>query len=349
MGDRKTLTIDGRQADVPAEATILDAARQLGLEIPTLCHDPALEPTAQCRLCLVEIAGAARLEPACATQVRDGMVVSTHSDAATDSRRMVLEFLLSRHPRECPTRALGLTCRLCDYADAYGVGEPRVGYGSTCATVAQNSLMVTDPSACIRCEKCVRVCHEVQGIGALTLVNRGSRTELAAGSGGRLSDTDCEMCGNCVEVCPTGAIRSANARHLAKARKVPTTCGFCGVGCQLELNVHEGRVVGVTTNGDNPVNGKWLCVKGRFGFEFIHHADRLQHPLIRKEGRLVPATWDEALSLIAQRMTAIKLAHGPDALGFMSSSRCTNEENFLMQKLARAVIGTNNVDQCART
>lgn len=349
MGDLKSLIINGRHAEVPEGATVLEAARSLGIEIPTLCHDPALEPTAQCRLCLVEIDGTSRLEPACATRVRDGMAVSTHGAAAVASRRMVLELLRSRHPRECPTRAVGLTCRLCDYADEYEVTEPRLGYGSRCEVVHQNGVMVTDASACIRCEKCVRVCHEVQGIGALTLVNRGSRTELMAGSGSTLSETDCELCGNCVEVCPTGAIRGAKSKNLSAARKVATTCGYCGVGCQLELNVHEGRVVGVTTSGDNPVNGKWLCVKGRFGYEFIHHPDRLTRPLIRKEGRLVPASWDEALDLVATRMIAIRGGHGPNALAFMSSSRCTNEDNFVMQKLARAVIGTNNVDQCART
>lgn len=349
MGDNHTISINGRSAVARSGMTVLEAARHVGVDIPTLCHDPALEPTAQCRMCLVEIEGVPRLEPACATLIKDGMVVSTHGEAALASRRMVLELLLSRHPRECPTRARGLTCRLCDYADEYEVGEPRMGYGAPCEVVSQNGLMVTDPSVCVRCEKCVRVCNEVQGIGALTMVNRGSRTELMAGTGGRLADTDCEMCGNCVEVCPTGAIRGTNASQLAHARQVSTTCGFCGVGCQLELNVHEGRVVGVTARGDNPVNGKWLCVKGRFGYEFIHHPERLTEPLIRKEGRLVPATWDEALSLIAGRMLAIREAHGPDALGFMSSSRCTNEENFLMQKLARAVVGTNNVDQCART
>lgn len=349
MSDRKVLELDGLRAEVPAGTTILEAARRLGVDIPTLCHDPALEPTAQCRLCLVEIQGAPRLEPACATRIHADMVVATQSPAAVTSRRMVLEMLLSRHPRECPTRALGLTCRLCDYADAYEVGEPRMGYGAGCDVVPQNGLMVTDPSVCIRCEKCVRVCNEVQGIGALTMVHRGARTELAAGIGGRLADTDCELCGNCVEICPTGAIRGTRTAHLASARKVSTTCGFCGVGCQLELNVHDGCVVGVTAQGDNPVNGKWLCVKGRFGYEFIHHPERLTQPLVRKDGRLVPASWDEALSMVASGMRAIKDAHGPDALGFMSSSRCTNEENYLVQKLARAVIGTHNVDQCART
>lgn len=349
MGDRKLLTVDGLRVEVPGGTTILDAARDLGVDIPTLCHDPALEPTAQCRMCLVEVQGASQLVPACATAIQEGMVVTTHGPAAIRSRRMVLEMLLARHPRVCPTRALGLTCRLCDYADAYGVAAPRMGYGAPCDVVVQNGFMVTDPSVCIRCEKCVRVCDEVQGIGALTMVRRGARTELAAGLGGTLADTDCEMCGNCVEVCPTGAIRGAASAHLAAAAAVSTTCGFCGVGCQLELNVHEGRVVGVTAKGDNPVNGKWLCVKGRFGHAFIHHPERLTTPLVRKEGRLVPASWDEALARVASGLRSLKAQSGPDALGFMSSSRCTNEENFLVQKLARAVIGTNNVDQCART
>jgi len=167
--------------------------------------------------------------------------------------------------------------------------------------------------------------------------------------GKALEQTDCEMCGNCVAVCPTGAMRGSRMADLAGAQRVRTTCGFCGVGCQLELNVRAGRIIGVTSTSDNPVNGKWLCVKGRFGYEFVHHPDRLTRPLIRRNGDLVPASWDEVLHDVATRLTEIKRINGPEAIAFMSSSRCTNEENYLVQKIARAAIGTNSVDQCART
>lgn len=349
MADRVTLSINERCVETAVGSTILDAARAVGIDIPTLCHEPELEPTAQCRMCLVSIDGTPQLAPACATRARDGMVIRTHDGSAVQNRRAVLELLLSRHPKDCPTRAMGLVCRLCDYADEYQVSEPRFGYGEPAMAVRQNGVMSTDPSVCVRCEKCVRVCNEVQGVGALTLVNRGSRIEVSPGGGGLLSETDCEMCGNCVEVCPTGAIRATEATQYAAATKVQTTCGFCGVGCQLELNVHDGRVVGVTTNADNPVNGRWLCVKGRFGHSFIHHPERLTHPLIRRNGQLQPSTWEAAMTVVADRMKRLKGSHGPRSIGFMSSSRCTNEENYLMQKLARAAIGSHHVDQCART
>ena len=157
------------------------------------------------------------------------------------------------------------------------------------------------------------------------------------------------MCGNCVAACPTGATTALRMSGLKGAKKIRTTCGYCGVGCQFDLNVVDGKVAGVTTTSGNPVNGRWLCVKGRFGYEFIDHPDRLKTPLIRREGELRPATWDEALNYVADRMGEIKSASGPDSIGFLSSSRCTNEENYLVGKWARAVIGTNNVDQCART
>jgi predicted molibdopterin-dependent oxidoreductase YjgC len=344
-----SLTIDGKAIQVSPRATVLDAARQLGTDIPTLCEEPGLESRAQCRLCIVEIEGRPRLEPACATRVWEGMVVFTSSDKALAGRRAVLELLLSEHPRNCPARERGLECKLCDYADLFGISKPAFGYGEPGVESRENSLMSRDAASCILCSKCIRVCEQVQAIGAVGFTGRGNRTQAGPGAGKSLEQTDCEMCGNCTAVCPTGAIRGSGVSGLAKARKVRTTCSYCGVGCQFDLNVVDDRVVGVTSSPENPVNGKWLCVKGRFGHDFIHHPDRLTTPLIRRGGKLEPATWDEALGLVASRLAEIKAANGPDAIGLMSSSRCTNEENYLMGKLARAVIGTNSVDQCART
>lgn len=344
-----SLELDGREVLVPEGSTLLEAARHAGIEIPTLCHEPALVPQAQCRLCLVTYEGSDRLDPACATRVASGMRVLTHSEPVLRARRGVLELLLARHPAACPARAQGLVCRLCDYAAAYGLEAPRLGHGAASAPIVQNGFMTTDAAACVRCAKCVRVCDEVQGVGVLAMAHRGAGNEVVPAGGGRLSATDCEMCGNCVAVCPTGAIRATHMVGLAGATKVQTTCGFCGVGCQLELNVRADRVVGVTSFADNPVNGPWLCVKGRFGYDFIHHPERLRHPLIRRNGQLERATWDEALAVVVEGLRGIRQRHGPDALGFVSSSRCTNEENYLMQKLARAGIGTHSVDQCART
>lgn len=349
MSDRIILTVDGKQAEIQAGATILDAARHVGVEIPTLCDEPGLDARAQCRICVVEIEGRPRLEPACATLAEDGMIVRTDSDRVLASRRTTLELLLSESPPTCPTRAIGAECKLCDYVDQYGTGSPRFGRGSEGTETCENPFMIRNPAHCILCSRCVRVCAEIQGTGALAFMNRGIETEMRPALGRALEETDCEMCGNCVAVCPTGSLRAANLADAAGARKVRTTCTYCGVGCQLDLNVRDGRIVGVTSAPDNPVNGRWLCVKGRFGYEFINHPDRLTTPLIRRDGELQPATWDEALDYIASKLTEIKASDGPDAIALMSSSRCTNEENYLMQKLARAVIGTNSVDQCART
>jgi len=348
MSDTITLTIDSRQTSVPAGATILEAARELGIDIPTLCHDEALDGRAQCRLCVVEIERSPRLEPACVTQAAEGMVVKTDSERVTAARRTILELLLSGHPRVCAARSVGGECRLCDYAEQFGVRAPAFGYGTAAEDVRENEFISRDSAACVLCTKCVRVCEQVQGIGALAVMNRGAQTQARPALGKTLEQTDCEMCGNCVAVCPTGAMKT-NWAPRREETKVRTTCGYCGVGCQFDLNVREGRVVGVTTSSENPVNGRWLCVKGRFGYEFINHPDRLTTPLIRRGKELEPATWDEALGFVASRLAEIRAAEGPDAIGFMSSSRCTNEENYLMEKMARAVIGTNNVDQCART
>lgn len=343
------LEINGRPVSAPPEATILDTAREAGIEIPTLCHEPGLKAQAQCRLCVVQVEGRNRLEPACATQVSEGMVLYTDSHKVINARRMILELLLSEHPSNCPARAAGDKCKLCDYSDRFGVDITKFGHGGEGRTVRENWFISRNAAACILCAKCARVCDQVQGISALAFIGRGNKTEARPALKKTLEQTDCEMCGNCVEVCPTGAISRSQSAGLASARKTLTTCGFCGVGCQLELNVKDGRVVGVTSESDNPVNGKWLCVKGRFGYEFIHHQDRLTQPLIRRNGEMEPASWDEALTYTAARLLAIKEKHGPDAIAFISSSRCTNEENYLIQKIARAAIGTNSVDQCART
>ena len=348
MSEQIRLTIDGLQTTAAPGATILEAARAVGIDIPTLCEEPGITRRAQCRVCLVEIAGRPRLSPACATGVEDGMVVFTDSDRAVNARRMTLDLLLSEHPKKCPTHTSGGECKLCDYAERYGVSA-RLGHGEPKREVAENAFVSRNAAACVLCSKCVRVCGEVQGIGALAFMGRGNATEVRPALGKTLEQTDCEMCGNCAAACPTGAARAVRMSGVKDARKVRTTCGYCGVGCQFDLNVLNGRVVGVTSAADAPVNGRWLCVKGRFGYEFIHHPDRLTVPLVRRNGRLQAASWDEALDYTAARLNEIKKEHGPDSIAFLSSSRCTNEENYLVQKLARAVIGTNSVDQCART
>ncbi|BAF60827.1 hypothetical formate dehydrogenase [Pelotomaculum thermopropionicum SI] len=349
-----TLTIDGIQVTVPKGTTVLEAAGKAGIFIPTFCHDPELSRPGACRICVVEIPGARNLPASCVTEATEGMVVYTASPAVIEARKTNLELLLANHPEDCLTCHKNGECKLQEYAYYYGVSFGAFkGEKHRYPLEDDNPFIVRDMNKCILCGKCVRVCEEIQGNNAIDFAYRGFKAKVGPAMDARLSDTEisnCVFCGNCVAVCPVGAL--TEKAMLGKGRrwemkKVTTTCPYCGVGCSIDLNVKDGKVVGVTsTEGD--VNGRFLCVKGRFGYGFIHHPDRLKTPLIKKDGQFVEATWDEAIGLIARKFGAIKESYGPDALAILSSARCTNEENYLMNKLARAVFGTNNIDHCAR-
>lgn len=343
------LTINNQPVAVPAGTTILEAAEQLGIFIPTFCHDPELTRAASCRICVVEIAG--KLQVACATAVKEGMVIETESTAVVEARRAILELLLANHPQDCLTCGKAGECRLQDYAFRYGVTGPGFHGQSHDYEIEQdNPFIVRDMNKCILCGKCVRMCSEVQGQNVLDFAHRGIHTKISTPLDLPLAQSGCVFCGNCVAVCPVGALQEKGLRTRSRTwevKKVKTVCPYCGTGCSLELNVKEGQVVGVTScEGD--VNGRALCVKGRFAYGFIHHPHRLTTPLIKRNGQFEEASWSEAIDLVAEKLTAIKQNHSPDALAVLSSARCTNEENYLLQKLTRAVIGTNNIDHCAR-
>lgn len=344
------LTIDDRAVNVVEGTTILEAAKQLRIEIPTLCHDDRIKPFGACRLCLVEVAGMVQPVTACTTPVSDEMVVSTQSTRLYRLRRTVVELMLSDHPNDCMTCIGTGDCTLQELAYQYGVRENRFqGEMRDHHRVDTNPFIIRQQNKCILCGLCVRVCDEVQGVGAIGFAERGFEAKVIPPFGNTL---DCEFCGQCVSVCPTGALSGASwvgKPRMDGVEMTETTCTYCGCGCNINLSTHGNRVIRVGSRQDNHNRG-WLCVKGRFGFDFIGSPDRLQWPLIRKEkgGELERASWTEALDLVASKFSQIVEENGPDSIGGLSSARCTNEENYLFQKLFRAGFGTNNVDHCAR-
>lgn len=348
------VTINGQKIQAQAGQTILEAATSAGIKIPVLCHHPALEPIGACRVCLVEVARQKTLQPACTFQVTEGMEVWTHSPKAEDARRFVLELLLSDHPLDCMTCERAGHCELQDLAYQYGIKQTRFpGVQHDYPVDSSNPFYERDYNKCILCRRCVRACDEINGVEAIGVIQRGFDSKIGTPFDGPMQDSVCEFCGMCVEVCPTAALVPKLRKWQGRTwefEQVATTCPYCGMGCQFYLDVKDGQIVQVSSRWDAPSNHGWLCVKGRFGWDFVHHPDRLTKPLIRREkgGELQEATWDEALDFIATRLSGIKQEYGPAAFGALASAKCTNEENYAMQKFARAVIGTNNVDHCAR-
>jgi predicted molibdopterin-dependent oxidoreductase YjgC len=354
--ERFAIEINGRRCEVRSGETVVDVATREGIDIPTLCHDTRLEPAGACRVCLVEVEGQRRLQPGCAWPVAAGMKVTTESARIERHRRVLYGLYLADHRLDgddLPV-ATGNGNQLRQLAEKTPplrlepVEAPRRG-----RPMDANPYIAFEPELCILCARCTRYCDEVEAVSAIALAWRGSETTISTAGERGLLDTTCELCGGCIDTCPTGALieKKAPAPLPAESEAVRTTCNFCGVGCQVDLHVVDGRVAKVT--GPPPgetVNDGNLCVKGRFAYDFVHHEDRLTTPLVRgDDGELHPASWDEAIGRAAEGLLGVKERHGADALGFVSSSRCTVEENYLMQKLARAAFGTHNVHQCAAT
>jgi len=343
-----SLTIDGVDVTVPEGTTVLEAALSVGIYVPTLCYDPDLEPYGGCRMCIVEIEGMRGLPTSCTTRAADGMVVRTDTDKVNKVRRTICEMLIADHPADCLACSSNQRCELQKIAAHLGLREQRLEKLDRETIVDDsNPFFVRDLSKCILCGLCVRVCHEVRGVGAIEVTGRGYESRIATFQDMPIAASICESCGECVERCPVGAL-SVKHEILPPTREVKTTCPYCGCGCGLVLGIRGNRIVRVQGDPDNPCNWGSLCVKGRFGLDFVASEDRLTHPLIRKDGTLQEATWDEALDFVASRLTEIKQKHGADALAGLSSAKCTNEENYVFQKFVRAVLGTNNVDHCAR-
>ncbi len=349
------VTINGMKVLGRQGQTILELAIENGIDIPNLCHDSRLAPVGSCRLCLVEVEGQRGPVTACTFGISPGMVVRTETDEIRELRKTVLELLFYEHRGACTTCDENGDCLLQKYAYEYQLdesiftappeSEPARNY------TTDNEAIEYDPGKCIRCGRCIRICEEVQMDSALTFKGRAGGAEVSTFFDIPLNDSTCELCGQCISTCPTGALYERHAKGKGQCKdliRTRTTCPYCGVGCQIDLNVNKNKIVRVTSEvGCIPNDGN-LCVKGRFAMDFVASDKRLTTPLIKRNGKLEEAAWDEAIELVAGKLGEIKAAHGANSIGGLSSAKCTNEDNYVFQKFIRAAIGTNNVDHCAR-
>ncbi len=343
--ERLSITIDGAIIEAPTGSNLLEAALAAGVYIPHLCHHPDLEPTGSCRLCLVDVEGRGQVL-ACRTPVEEGMVVRTDPGEVEFARRVTLELLIANHHGDCLSCVQNQNCQLQQAAARVGIDPQRMARlrhpEPSGERDASNPFFTLDHDKCVLCGICIRTCNEVAGVDALEFAFRGHRMRVSTFGNRPIVESRCESCGECVERCPVGAL--VPKRFQQPAREVRTICPYCGTGCSIALGVRSGRIVSVEGDRSSPVNRGRLCVKGRYGHDFVHHPDRLTTPLIKRFGRLVEASWDEALDLVARKLAVYR----GNRFTAMASARCTNEENYLIQKFARAVMGTNNVDHCAR-
>jgi formate dehydrogenase alpha subunit len=343
------LTIDGTTVTVPKGTLVIEAARRVGVMIPHFCYHPKLKPDANCRMCLVEVEKMPKLQTACSTPVAEGMSVRTATTVVNDAHKSVLEFILANHPLDCPVCDQGGRCDLQDFSHQY---TPTTSRFVETKRIFQKEyfspLIETQMNRCVQCLRCVRYCDEVMDVKALAPVGRGTMTEIKHFGPHPL---DCEFCGGCVQICPVGAITSRLSMYEYRPwmlKRAETLCGYCGDGCQITVQTKNQELIEVNSAHGAGRNNGDLCARGFFGFHATSHPDRLTRPLIRRNGALVPATWEEALEFVAERARDIKAAHSGQSFGGLISGRCTNEELYLFQKFMRVTIGTNSVDSSAR-
>jgi len=350
-----TLEVDGREVSVPAGTSVIRAAALADVAIPKLCATDSLEPFGSCRLCLVEIDGRKGFPASCTTPVEAGMKVRTHSEQLAKLRRNVMELYMSDHPLDPFECKAGGKCELHEMANAVGLVHVRYGDGGRNHHDApiddSNPYFAFDPSRCIVCSRCVRACDETQGTFALTIEGRGFNSQMVAGQHEHYIDSECVSCGACVQACPTDALMEKSLLEKGRAdRAVVTTCGYCGVGCSFKAEVRGDEIVRMVPNKDGLPNHGHSCVKGRFAWGYATHPDRVKRPMIRRRisDPWQEVSWDEALSYAASEFKRVQAKYGRGSVGGITSSRCTNEEAYLVQKLVRAAFGNNNVDTCAR-
>jgi predicted molibdopterin-dependent oxidoreductase YjgC len=350
------LTIDGRSVEAQPGQTVLDVARQNGIHVPALCYHPKTGKAGRCRACVVEVEGVRGLKESCALPAREGMVVSTSTARVLETRRMVVELLLSEGHHNCLSCQASGECELQEMAYRLGIERPGILIDSEPTPLDLSSEgIVREPDKCIHCGRCVLACQQVVVNEVLDFGYRGHHAKVVCDTDLPMGNSSCVLCGECVQVCPVGALTLKQPRerkirpYETKASKV--TCPYCGVGCQIDYHtIDERYMYAMAHEGqfERQPNKGMLCIKGRFGLDFVDSPDRLRQPLVRKDGTLVEASWDEALGLVAERLGQVKADHGPDAVGFFTSAKVSNEENYALSRFARAVIGTNNIDHCAR-
>jgi len=343
------ITVDGKKVTAPAGTLLIEACKSTGIEVPSFCYYPNLSLQGACRMCLVKVEKMPKLQTACTTVISEGMSVTTESDEIRQARKSMVELLLGNHPLDCPVCDAGGECELQDMTFSYGAAESKYIDAKNHKEEQQWSPVVFfDRPRCILCYRCVRVCGEAMDVAALGVQNRGVSSIIAPNQGDHL---ECEECGMCIDICPVGALTSGAYRYKTRPwemKHVGTTCTHCADGCKTTLGVRRSDTGMEIVRGDNRdksgINGDFLCIKGRYAFDFAQHEDRLTQPLIRKNGRLTPSTWEEAFDLIGKRFAEIRDKAGGQAIGVFGSNRTTNEENYLLQKFARVALQTNNID-----
>ncbi len=345
-----TIVLNGVEVSGYPGTTILDLARESGVYIPTLCHDPNLASVGACRLCLVENERNGALLASCVTPISPGMVIKTNSPRVVEHRKKILKLLLASHPDSCLVCDKGNRCQLRKLASEMGIGLVEFQRIPQLDVIEEvNAFIERDLSKCIMCGKCIRADQELVVEGAIDYIDRGTAVRPATLNDMPLEKSECTFCGTCVAICPTGALMEKERAYTGTVTEVVTTvCPYCGCGCTVCLGVKDGRVINSRPPPEGQVNSGTLCVRGSYGYDFIHSPERLLHPLIKIDGQFQEATWEEALSRVADELNRTKENHGADAIAVFGSSKCTNEENYLLQKFTRVVLGTNNIDNGSR-